>query len=142
LHGCIDKFNGCIRMNATCSVNANVNCSNQFDTLFKSLYQNMQISSLVEKYLPSLHNLMYNWSSSVMDLAPKQLARATLLRRSQTHIHFIKTRIWIAAQSFNPNWRSTNPNCMTQDNLESSWNSLQIIFRPQDLIPKFTYLNS
>jgi hypothetical protein len=103
LHGCTDKFYGCIRINATCSVNANVNCSNQFATLFKSLYQNMQISSLVEKYLPCLHNLMYNCSSSVKDLAPKQPATATLLGRSLTHTHFIKTRIWIAAQSFNPN---------------------------------------
>jgi hypothetical protein len=28
LHECTNKFHGCIRMNATCSVNANVNCSN------------------------------------------------------------------------------------------------------------------
>jgi hypothetical protein len=30
----------------------------------------MQISSSVEKYLPSLHNLMYNCSSSVKVLTP------------------------------------------------------------------------
>jgi hypothetical protein len=40
----------------------------------------MQISSLVEKYLPSLHNIMYSFSSSVKDLTPEQSTRATLLK--------------------------------------------------------------
>jgi hypothetical protein len=35
LHGCTDKFHECIRMNATCSVNVIVNCSNNL-----TLYSN------------------------------------------------------------------------------------------------------
>jgi hypothetical protein len=38
--------------------------------LFKSLHQKVHISSPVEKYLPNLHNLMYNYSSSVKGLIP------------------------------------------------------------------------
>jgi hypothetical protein len=105
LHGCTDKSHECIRMNATCSVNANVSCSNNI-TLYSNHITNIQISSPVEKYLPSLRNLMYNCSSSVKDLTPKQPIRATLLRLTQPQTHFSITRIWITARYSNHNWRS------------------------------------
>jgi hypothetical protein len=39
LHGYMDKFYGCIRMNAICSVNANMNCSNNL-TLYSNHFNN------------------------------------------------------------------------------------------------------
>jgi hypothetical protein len=47
-----------------------MHCSN-LSILFKLLKFYVQISSPVEKYLPNLHNLMYNYSSSVKALTPK-----------------------------------------------------------------------
>jgi hypothetical protein len=79
----------------------------------------MQISSPVEKYLPTLRNLMYSCSSSVKDLTPKQSIRATLLKFTKILTYFSNTRIRAAAQFFNHNWRFTNPIDMIQDNLES-----------------------
>jgi hypothetical protein len=78
LHECTNKFHGCIRMNATCSVNTM--WLQQHLTLYSNHFINVQISSPVEKYLSSLLNLMYNCSSSVKDLTPKQSTRATLLK--------------------------------------------------------------
>jgi hypothetical protein len=39
LHGYMDKFYGCIRMKAICSVNANMNCSNNL-TLYSNHFNN------------------------------------------------------------------------------------------------------
>jgi hypothetical protein len=52
--------------------------------LFKSLHQKVHISSLVEKYLPNLHNLMYNCSSSVKGLTPNNQQEQHYLTFSQT----------------------------------------------------------
>jgi hypothetical protein len=61
---------------------------------------------------------MYNYSSLVKDLAPKQLTRAISLRLTQTQAQYSTTLIWTATKYFHHNWRFINPNDMIQDNLE------------------------
>jgi hypothetical protein len=44
----------------------------KYNNLIKLLYQYVQISSPVEKYLPNLPNLRYSCSSSVKALTPNK----------------------------------------------------------------------
>jgi hypothetical protein len=101
LHECINESHGCIRMNATCSVNAMWTTTTLM--LYSIALQHVQISSPVEKYLPNLLNVIYSCSSLVKDLTPKQSTRTTLLKLTQTQAQYSTTPIWTAAKYFNNN---------------------------------------
>jgi hypothetical protein len=76
-----NKSHGCIRRNATCS---EWNVTTATLVLYSIRFTHVHISSPVEKYLPNLHNLMYNCSSSAKDLTPNNQQEQHYLSLSQT----------------------------------------------------------
>jgi hypothetical protein len=55
-------------------------CTTAILVLYSNHFTKVHISSPVEKYLPNLHNLMYNCSSSVKGLTPNNQQEQHYLR--------------------------------------------------------------
>jgi hypothetical protein len=61
-----NKSHGCI---IECNM-LGMKCTTAILVLYSNHFTKVHISSPVEKYLPNLHNLLYNCSSSVKGLTP------------------------------------------------------------------------